>query len=71
MVLIVNRSSYYKYFNTKPSSCSLENQKIKYAILAIYFSSKKHLGVYKINPLLISEMALISVLDILTDFLNL
>ena len=51
----VNRSSYYKHFNNNPSPRTLENQKIKSTILTIYFSSKKRLGVYKINSLLSRE----------------
>ena len=51
IILNVNRSSYYKHFNYKPSNRYLENKKIKSSILYIYFSSKKRLGVYKINYL--------------------
>lgn len=50
--LRVNRSTYYKRFFSKPSNSFSQNQSIKTAILDIYFSSKKRLGVVKICYLL-------------------
>ena len=54
-VLKVNRSTYYKHFNTKPSARELENQILRSNILTIYSNSKKRLGAYKIRQRLIIE----------------
>ncbi len=51
-VLKVNRSTYYKHFSQRLSNRALENQKIRSYILAVYTSSKKRLGAYKICYLL-------------------
>ena len=47
-VLRVNRSTYYKHFNTAPAPRVSENQQLKSLILQIYAQSKKRLGAYKI-----------------------
>jgi len=54
-VLKINRSTYYKHFSEKTSSRTLQNQKIRTAILAVYSASKKRLGAYKICYLLKDE----------------
>ncbi len=51
-VLKVNRSTYYKHFSKTVSNRTLQNQKIRSYILAIYSASKKRLGAYKICYLL-------------------
>ena len=47
-VLKVNRSTYYKHFSKAVPNRTLENQRIRSYILAIYSASKKRLGAYKI-----------------------
>lgn len=54
-VLGVQRSSYYKHFNSKPSPRSIENQDIRSKILTIYTASNKRLGVLKIRRCLDRE----------------
>jgi len=44
----VNRSTYYKHFHSEPAPRTIENQKIKSAILHIYADYDKRLGAYKI-----------------------
>jgi len=51
-VLKVNRSTYYKHFSKAVSDRTLQNQRIRSYILAIYSASKKRLGAYKICYLL-------------------
>ncbi|XBX10204.1 IS3 family transposase [Enterocloster clostridioformis] len=48
-VLGVNRSTYYKHFNTSSSPRSTQNILLRSQILDIYSSSKKRLGAYKIT----------------------
>ena len=51
-VLRVNRSSYYKHFNAKPSPRTEENQRIRRLILQIYSNYDKCLGAYKMARVL-------------------
>ncbi len=51
-VLNVNRSTYYKHFNSKISNRTLENQDIRKKILKIYTDCDKRIGAYKINHIL-------------------
>lgn len=46
-VLGVNRSTYYKHFNSKPAPRTTENQEISRIILQIYSDYDKCLGAYK------------------------
>lgn len=48
----VNRSTYYKHFNSQPSDRTKENQEISKAVLQIYADSSKRLGAYKITYVL-------------------
>lgn len=48
----MNRSSYYKHFNSKPAPRVKENQDIKRVILQIYSDYNKCLGAYKITYIL-------------------
>jgi len=54
-VLKVNRSTYYKHFKEKESPRAIENQGLRSDILAIYASTKKRMGAYKIRQRLIAE----------------
>jgi putative transposase len=54
-VLKVNRSTYYKHFSEKTAPRTLENQRIRTAILEIYTGSKKRFGAYKIGRRLSTE----------------
>ena len=47
-VLGVNRSTYYKHYNSEPDNRTRENQKIAKLILQIYVDYNKRLGAYKI-----------------------
>ena len=51
-VLKVNRSSYYKHFNSKPAARTVENQKIRTAILEIHTKFNKRFGAAKIKVVL-------------------
>ena len=51
-VLRVNRSTYYKHFNSEPAQRTKENQNIKRIILQIYSDYNKCLGAYKITYIL-------------------
>lgn len=51
-VLIVNRSTYYKHYNSKPANRTKENQKIAKLILQIYADYNKRFGAYKITYVL-------------------
>jgi putative transposase len=51
-VLRVNRSTYYKFANHKPSARDLDNQIIRQKILTIHSIFNKSLGVAKINTVL-------------------
>ena len=50
--MAVNRSTYYKHFNSQPSDRTKENQEIAKAVLQIYADSSKRLGAYKITYVL-------------------
>lgn len=54
-VLRVNRSTYYKHFHHAPAPRTLENQKIRSAILELYAKSGKRFGAYKIRQRLSVE----------------
>lgn len=54
-VLKLNRSTYYKVANHKPSNHALENQKLDYAILAIYYDTKRRYGAPKIHQTLLTN----------------
>jgi len=54
-VLHVNRSTYYKHLNYQPSARTLENQRIRSAILDVYGKSRKRFGAKKIRQRLSSE----------------
>lgn len=49
---MVNHSSYYKHFNSKPSHRTKENMDIKRILLQIYLDYDKCLGAYKITYIL-------------------
>lgn len=51
-VLNVNRSSYYKHFNSEESKRTIENQRIKTCILQIYSDSKCRYGAKKMRKVL-------------------
>ena len=51
-VLNVNRSSYYKHFNSEESKRTIENQRIKTCILQIYSDSKCRYGAQKMRKIL-------------------
>ena len=51
-VLRVNRSTYYKHFNSEPANRTKENQEIAKTILHIYADYNKRLGAYKITYVL-------------------
>lgn len=51
----MQRSTYYKHFNSKPSQRSVQNQDIRSRILTIYTASNKRLGVHKIRRCLDRE----------------
>lgn len=53
--LKVNRSTFYKYNNRKPSARFLENQELKWLILQIYTETNYRLGAAKIQILLQHE----------------
>ena len=48
----VNRSSYYKHYNSEPADRTKENQEIAKMILQIYAYYNKRLGAYKITYVL-------------------
>ena len=48
-VLKVNRSTYYKFLNHRPSAREIENTEIRSRILEIYAASDKRLGAHKIQ----------------------
>ena len=48
----MNRSTYYKHFNSEPAPRVKENQSIKQAILQIYADCDKRIGAYKITYIL-------------------
>jgi putative transposase len=52
---MVNRSTYYKWLNHKPSSRELENRTIRSRILELYSKTDKRLGVHKITECLRRE----------------
>ncbi len=54
-VLNVNRSSYYKHFNSPVSKRELENQALRTKILRLYNTSDKRLGVKKMRQRLKAE----------------
>ena len=54
-VLRVSRSTYYKHFHHAPAPRTLENQKIRSAILELYAKSGKRFGAYKIRQRLSVE----------------
>jgi len=54
-VLRVNRSTYYKHLNHKPAARTLENQRIRSAILEIYGKYRKRFGTQKIQQRLLVE----------------
>ncbi|WP_246419136.1 IS3 family transposase [Caproicibacterium amylolyticum] len=51
-VLGVNRSTYYKHYNTEPADRTKDNQTIAKLILKIYADYNKRLGAYKITYVL-------------------
>ena len=51
-VLGINRSTYYKHFNSAPADRTEENQVIASKILHIYAHYNKRLGAYKITHIL-------------------
>ena len=51
-VLNVNRSTYYKHFNSKPAARTIENQNIKSLLLRVYAAYGKRLGAYKLTYIL-------------------
>ena len=51
-MLNVNRSTYYKHFNSEPAPRIKENQSIRHAILQIYADCDKRIGAYKITYIL-------------------
>ena len=51
----VNRSTYYASVNRKPSARTLENQRLRAAILEIYIKSRKRFGAEKIKQRLLAE----------------
>ena len=51
-MLKVNRSTYYKHFNSEPAPRVKENLDIKRVILQIYSDYDKCLGAYKITYIL-------------------
>lgn len=54
-VLRVNRSTYYKFLNHKPSKRELFNRQIKQRIAELYARSDKRLGVHKLTLCLLRE----------------
>ena len=54
----VNRSTYYKYINRKPSNREQENLIIRQKILELYAKTDKRLGVNKIKICLQNEYCL-------------
>ena len=54
-VLEMNRSTYYKILNHKPSARELENQELDQEILIIYYESKRLYGAPKIHETLIRK----------------
>ena len=54
-VLNVERSTYYKHYNTPESKRSIENQEIRRAILSLYTKSKQRFGAPKIQLRLAAE----------------
>ena len=51
-VLGVNRSSYYKHFDSEESKRTIENQRIKTYILQIYSEAKCRYGAQKMRKVL-------------------
>lgn len=54
-VLRVNRSTYYKFLNHKPSQRELMNRRIRNCIVELYARSKKRFGAYKMKKCLERE----------------
>lgn len=54
-VLRVNRSTYYKFINHKPSKREIANQQIKQRIAELYTKTDKRLGVHKLKLCLLRE----------------
>jgi transposase InsO family protein len=54
-VLRVNRSTYYKHFNSPEAPRNIENQRIRRAILELYTKSKQRFGAGKIRQRLSAE----------------
>ena len=54
-VLRVNRSTYYKRFNSPPAPRTIENQEIRRKILTIYADARKRYGCRKIKARLLAE----------------
>ncbi len=48
----MNRSTYYKHYNSEPADRTKENQKIASTILHIYADYNKRLGAYKVQHVL-------------------
>ncbi len=54
-VLHINRSTYYKVANRKPSARAKESQKLDTDILAVYFATKRRYGAPKIHQELLRQ----------------
>lgn len=54
-VLHIQRSTYYKHLNHKPSKRELKNQELDEAILTLFYDSKKRYGAPKIYKTLLSK----------------
>ena len=54
-VLGINRSTYYKCLNRKPSNRDVENQKLDEDVLAIYYDTKRRYGAPKIQHALLEK----------------
>ena len=59
-VLEMNRSTYYKIRDQKPSKRALENQKLDQEILSIYYGTKRRYGAPKIHQTLLKNGFLVS-----------
>lgn len=59
-VLKMNRSTYYKIRDRKPSKRALENQKLDQEILNIYYNTKRRYGAPKIHQTLLKNGYLVS-----------
>lgn len=53
--LRINRSTYYKCLNHKPSNRDVENQKFDEDVLAIYYDTKRRYGAPKIHHALLEK----------------